>query len=113
MSLHDRRTPVQDSSVVSGAWPISYETAASSSGAVDRRMPSAGELSLIQSLRDQLKNVQQQLKIMTTKVDVALSKASLAKDAEEFLLGEIENLGKAMDCKYACVDEKVFCDNMF
>jgi hypothetical protein len=76
-------------------------------------MPSAGELSLIQSLRDQLKNVQQQLKIMTTKVDVALSKASLAKDAEEFLLGEIENLGKAMDCKYACVDEKVFCDNMF
>jgi hypothetical protein len=113
MSLHDRRTPVQDLSVVSGAWPVSYETAASSSGAVDRRTPSAGELSLIRSLRDQLKNAQPQPKIVTAKVDVALSKASLAKDAEEFLLGKIENLGKAMECKYACVDEKVFCDNMF
>jgi hypothetical protein len=50
---------------------------------------------------------------VTAKVDVTLSKASLAKDAEEFLLGEIENLGKAMECKYACADEKVFCDNMF
>jgi hypothetical protein len=113
MSLHDRRTLVQDSSVVSGAWPISYETAASSSDAVDRRMPSAGKLSLIRSLRDQLKNTQQQLKIVTAKVDVALSKASLAKDAKEFLLGEIENLGNAMECKYACVDEKVLCDNVF
>jgi hypothetical protein len=50
---------------------------------------------------------------VTAKVDVALSKASLAKDAEEFLLGEIENLGKAMECKYACIDEKIFGDNMF
>jgi hypothetical protein len=34
------------------------------------------------------------------KVDVALSKASLASNAENFLLGEIENLGKAMKCKF-------------
>jgi hypothetical protein len=40
------------------------------------------------------------LKIVTAKVDVALSKASLASDAEKFLLGEIENLGKAMECKF-------------
>jgi hypothetical protein len=113
MFLHDRRTPVQDSSMASGAWPVSYETTASSSGVVDRRTPSAGKLSLIRLLRDQLKNAQQQLKIVTTKVDVALSKASLAKDAEEFLLGEIENLGKAMECKYSIVDEKVFCDSLF
>jgi hypothetical protein len=113
MSLHDQKTPVQDSTVVSGAWPVSYETAASSSSAIDRRTPSTGELSLIRLLRDQLKNTQQQLKIVTAKVDVALSKASLAKDAEEFLLGEIENLSKAMECKYACVDEKIFRDNMF
>jgi hypothetical protein len=99
--------------MVFGAWPISYETAASSSGAVDRRTPSAGELSLIWLLHDQLKNAQQKLKIVTAKVDVALSKASLAKDAKEFLLGEIENLGKAMECKYTCADEKDFCDNMF
>jgi hypothetical protein len=49
-------------------------------------------------LRDQLKRAQQELKIVTAKVDVALSKASLASDAENFLLGEIKNLGKAMKC---------------
>jgi hypothetical protein len=64
-------------------------------------------------LRDQLKNTQQQLKIVTAKVDVALSKALLAKDAEDFLLGEIENLGKAMECKYSCIDGKIFYDSIF
>jgi hypothetical protein len=50
-------------------------------------------------LRDQLKNTQHQLKIVTAKVDVALSKASWATNAEKFLLEEIENLGKAMKCE--------------
>jgi hypothetical protein len=54
---------------------------------------------LIQSLRDQLKNTQHQLKIVTAKVDVALSKASRATDAKKFLLEEIENPGKAMKCE--------------
>jgi hypothetical protein len=40
------------------------------------------------------------LRRVTAKVDVALSKALLAADAERFLLGEIDNLGKAMKCKY-------------
>jgi hypothetical protein len=40
------------------------------------------------------------LKIVTAKVDAALSKASLAVDAEKFLLGEIKNLGKVMECKF-------------
>jgi hypothetical protein len=40
------------------------------------------------------------LRRVTAKVDVALSKASLAADAERFLLGEIDNLGNAMKCKY-------------
>jgi hypothetical protein len=57
------------------------------------------ELSLIPSLRDQLKSAQQGLKTVTGKVDVALSKASQAASAEKFLLDEIENLGKAMKCK--------------
>jgi hypothetical protein len=39
------------------------------------------------------------LKTITAKVDVALSKASQAADAEKFLLEEIENIGKAMKCK--------------
>jgi hypothetical protein len=90
---------VQGTSAGPDAWPVSYETVASSSRAVERRVPSASELSLIRSLRDQLKNTQHQLKIVTTKVDVALSKASRATDAEEFLLEEIENLGKAMKCE--------------
>jgi hypothetical protein len=34
--------------------------------------------------------VQQELKIVTAKVDVAMSKALLASDAEKFLLGEID-----------------------
>jgi hypothetical protein len=59
------------------------------------------EVSLIRSLRDQLRCAQQELKIVTTKVDVALSKPSLAADAENFLLGEIKNLGKAMKCKFS------------
>jgi hypothetical protein len=50
-------------------------------------------------LRDQLKNTQHQLKTITAKIDVALSKASQAADAEKFLLEEVENLGKAMKCE--------------
>jgi hypothetical protein len=90
---------VQDSSVISNAWPVSYETVASSSSAAERRAPSTSELSLIRSLRDQLKNTQHQLKTVTAKVDIALSKASWAADAEKFLFEEVENLGKAMKCE--------------
>jgi hypothetical protein len=50
-------------------------------------------------LRDQLKNTQQQLKAVTAKVDVALSKASRAADAKKFLLEEVESLGKSLKCK--------------
>jgi hypothetical protein len=83
----------------SSAWPVSYETVAGSSSATERRAPSTGELTLIRSLRDQLTNMQQQLKAVTVKVDVALSKASHAQDGEKFLLEEIENLGKSLKCK--------------
>jgi hypothetical protein len=57
------------------------------------------ELSLIRSLRDQLKGTQHELKTVTAKVDVALSKASRAADAKKFLLEEVKNLGKAMKYK--------------
>jgi hypothetical protein len=97
--MYDRGPLVQDSSMISNAWPVSYETVASSSSVVQRRAPSTSELSLIRSLRDQLKNTQHQLKIVTAKVDVALSKASRAADVEKFLLEEVENLGKAMKCE--------------
>jgi hypothetical protein len=90
---------VQDSSALSRAWPVLYETVASSSNATERRAPSTSELTLIRSLHDQLKNTQQQLKAVTTKVDVALSKASRAADAEKFLLEEIESLGKSLKCE--------------
>jgi hypothetical protein len=81
------------------AWPVSYETIASSSGATERRAPSTGELTLIRSLRDQLRNTRQQLKAVSMKVDVALSKASHAQDGEKFILEEIDNLGKSLKCK--------------
>jgi hypothetical protein len=90
---------VQDPSLRAGAWPVSYETTSSTSGAVERRAPSSGELSLIRSLRDQLQNTQRQLKVVTAKVDVALSKASYAADCEKFLLDEIETLGKSLQCE--------------
>jgi hypothetical protein len=67
---------------------------------------------LIQTLRDQLKYTQQELKKVTAQVNVALSKASQAVDAERFLLGEIDNLGKAMKCTYFyswCVFPTCFC----
>jgi hypothetical protein len=91
---------VQGSAAGSGAWPVSYETVGSSSFAIERWAPSTNELSLIRSLRDQLKGTQQELKTVTAKVNVALSKASQAADAEKFLLEEIENLGKAMKCEF-------------
>jgi hypothetical protein len=87
MTMRDWRPLVQDSSVLSNAWPVSYETVASSSSFVERRAPSTSELTLIRSLRDQLKNTQHQLKAVIAKVDVALSKASRAADAEKFLAG--------------------------
>jgi hypothetical protein len=90
---------MQDPSLTSGAWPISYETTGSTAGAIERRAPSSSELSLIRSLRDQLQNTQRQLKVVTAKVDIALSKASYAADCEKFLLDEIENLSKSLKCK--------------
>jgi hypothetical protein len=99
MTIRDRGRLVQDASMLSSAWPVSYETVASSSSAIERRAPSTGELTLIRSLHDQLKNTQQQLKAATAKVDVALSKASHAAVGEKFLLEEIENLGKSLKCK--------------
>jgi hypothetical protein len=72
----------------SDAWPVSYEIAGGSLAgksplaAIERLAPSAGELSLIRSLRDQLRCTQQELKRVTAQVDVALSKASRAADAE-------------------------------
>jgi hypothetical protein len=43
--------------------------------------------------------MQRQLKMVTAKVDVTLSKASHAADCEKFLLDEIENLGKSLKCE--------------
>jgi hypothetical protein len=83
---------VQGSSAGSGACPILYETVGSCSSAIERRV--------IRSLHDQLKGTQQELKTVTAKVNVALSKASRAADAEKFLLEEIENLGKAMNSEF-------------
>jgi hypothetical protein len=56
-------------------------------------------------MRDQLKNTPQQLKAVTAKVDVALSKASHVADGKKFLLEEIENLGKSLKCK----SSELFC----
>jgi hypothetical protein len=90
---------MQDPSLTSGAWLVSYETVGSTSGAIERRAPSSSEFSLIRSLRDQLQSMQRQLKVVTAKVDVALSKVSYAADCEKFLLDEIESLGKSLKCE--------------
>jgi hypothetical protein len=47
-------------------------------------VPSAGELSLIQDLRDQLKKVQQDLKEVTALIAVSRSKASQTVAAERY-----------------------------
>jgi hypothetical protein len=100
MLVCDARLLVQDPSLISGAWPILYETVGSTSGAIERRMPSSSELALIRSLHDQLQNTQCQLKVVTAKVDIALLKASHAADCKKFLLDEIENLGKSLKCEF-------------
>jgi hypothetical protein len=84
---------VQDSGVFSNAWPVLYETVASSSSAVERRAHSMSELTLIRSLHDQLKNTQHQFKAVTAKVDVALSKASRAADAKNSFSRKSRTLG--------------------
>jgi hypothetical protein len=99
MTVRDRSHLVQDPSALSRAWLVSYETIANSSSAAKRRAPSTSELTLVRSLRDQLKNTQQQLKAVNAKVDVALSKASRAMDAEKILLEEIESLRKSLKCE--------------
>jgi hypothetical protein len=80
MLVCDARPLVQDPSLTSGVWPVSYEIVGSTSGAIERRTPISGELALIRSLRDQLQNTQRQLKVVTAKIDVALLKASRAAD---------------------------------
>jgi hypothetical protein len=99
MLVCDARLLLQDPSLTSGAWPVSYEMVGSTAGAIEQRVPSSGELSLIRSLRGQLQNTQCQLKVATAKVNVTLSKASHAADCEKFLLDEIENLGKSLKCE--------------
>jgi hypothetical protein len=59
------------------------------------------ELSLIQDLRDQLRKDQQEVKRITTHVDVARSKASQAAAAEQYLLSEIDSHGKSLKCEYS------------
>jgi hypothetical protein len=98
---------LQGTRIGSDAWLVSFEIAGGSSAgklhlaAVERRAPSAGKLSVIWNLRDQLRCTQQELRRVTALVDVARSKASRAADAERYLLGEIDSLGKAMKCKYS------------
>jgi hypothetical protein len=99
MTICDWEPHLQGSSAGSNAWPVSYETVGSSSSNIERRAPSTSKLSLIRSLRDQLKSTQQELKTVFAKVDVALSKDLRAANSKKFLLEEIENLGKAMKCK--------------
>jgi hypothetical protein len=58
--LCNRAPRLQDTRTGSDAWPVSYEIAGSSSAVVERRALSVGELSLIRSLRDQLRCTQQE-----------------------------------------------------
>jgi hypothetical protein len=56
MSLRDWTPCLQGPSAGFDVWPVSYETTSSSRAAIEKRPPSAGELSLIRALRDQLKS---------------------------------------------------------
>jgi hypothetical protein len=75
-------------------------THTSTAGAPERHVPSTGELSLICELRDQLKNVRQELNEVTALVAISCSKASQAMVAERYLLSEVKSIGKSLKCKY-------------
>jgi hypothetical protein len=62
MSLCDWAPYLQGPSSGSDVWPVSYETTSGSRATIEKWPPSAGELSLIQALRDQLKSAQYELK---------------------------------------------------
>jgi hypothetical protein len=72
-------------------------TGVSTAGVIERRVPSAGELSPIRDLRDQLKKAQQEMKEITAHVAVSRSKASQAATTERYLLCEIDSIGKSLN----------------
>jgi hypothetical protein len=96
----------QAGSTGSGTWVLSYQIVGGSSsgtltaGAPETRVPSLGELYLICNLRDQLKNVPQELKDVTALVAVSHSKASQAMAVERYLLSEVKSIGKSLKRKY-------------
>jgi hypothetical protein len=51
-------------------------------------------------LQDQQKRAQQEVKEITARVNVSRSKASEAIAAEQYLLSEIDSLGKSLKCKH-------------
>jgi hypothetical protein len=75
-------------------------TGTSTDGAPERHVSSAGELSLIRDLRDQLKKVRQELKEVTALVDVSRFKALQAMAVERYLLSKVESIGKSLKCEY-------------
>jgi hypothetical protein len=85
---------MQDPFVTSSAWPIPYEMVASTSGAIERRAPSSSELALIRSLRDQLKNTQHQLKVVTAKVALLCRRHRWLQTPRSFCLRKSRTWGK-------------------
>jgi hypothetical protein len=104
----------QGVSLGSDAWMPSDEVVGGSSAGgssavvAEKRAPSTGKLSLIRDLRDQLKRAQQEAKRVTTLINVARSKASLAAAAEWYLLSEIDSLGKTLKCEYLSIAINAF-----
>jgi hypothetical protein len=85
---------VQGSSASSDAWPISYETVGSSSSTVERRAASMSKLSLIRSLRDQLKGTYQELKTVTQRSMLLSPKLRGLQTPRSSFLKRSKTLGK-------------------
>jgi hypothetical protein len=68
-------------------------------GAAACRTPVVGELAIMRDLHDRLKDAQDRLRRVTSEFDVARSKMSQAISLEQYLLHEVTDLGKRLECK--------------
>ena len=57
-----------------------------------------GELSLLSRLRDRVKQLERELPVLRANADVWKSKAEKAAALEQYLLGEVTQLGDQFKC---------------
>jgi hypothetical protein len=80
---------------------VPAEGASSSSIAHSLKLTQAGSSDVLRfgEMQDCIRSLEQQLKSLKGRVDVAASKTQLAMDGEKFLLEELDIMSRHLECK--------------